>query len=736
MWNRELIPEIRPDYIILDEFHRCGAAEWGQGTEELLAAYPEAKVLGLSATNIRYLDNRRDMAEELFDGKVASRMSLGEAIAGGILPAPVYITALYSYQKELSRLQGQTERLASPGQAGKCGILLEKLRRCLQNADGPDKIFGKHMNPSGSYLVFCADKERMEEMISLASEWFGRLDESPHIYRVFYDNSESRSQIRAFIGDKSSHLKLLYCIDMLNEGIHVADVDGVVLLRPTVSPILYLQQIGRALSSAGKRRPVIFDMVDNFGGLYNVGSLREQVEEAFGAFPGSGGGWQERFQIIDEARDSRLLFEQLQRQLSAPWEVYYRELEGYYLDNGDIMVPKNFVANSGLNLGMWLQRQRSIRKGKTEGVLTQEQIRLLDSLGMVWDVKESAWEDYYKAAEQYYREHHNLDIPKSHVTGEGLRLGSWLAVQRRVRRGSMPGNLTQERIARLDSLGMDWGDFAERRWMEGYRHLSRYLQEHGNLNIPCRYVTEDGYALGRWLHNQRRQYAGGKEMPAEHIRLLKKLDEAWEVTDREWKRYYDAADRYYREYGNLRVPAGYVTGEGLALGTWISAKRSGKERLSAGRIADLNRIGMVWETRSADCWRRNYSLAEKFYRENGHLDIPVQYVTEGVRLGRWVSRMRESRSRGTGTPLTEEQVRELDRIGMVWETSWDVRFEAARQYYEGHGNLRVPRTYVTGDRIWLGRWLGEQRRKRGISGRRGLTESQVRKLESIGMKWD
>ena len=56
--------EIRPDYIILDEFHRCGAAVWGQGVQNLLSIYPGAKVLGLSATAIRYRSEERRVGKE------------------------------------------------------------------------------------------------------------------------------------------------------------------------------------------------------------------------------------------------------------------------------------------------------------------------------------------------------------------------------------------------------------------------------------------------------------------------------------------------------------------------------------------------------------------------------------------------------------------------------------------------------------------------------------------------
>ncbi len=53
------LSEVVPDFIILDEFHRCGAEFWGQGVQNLLNQYPEIPILGLSATAIRYIDNSK-----------------------------------------------------------------------------------------------------------------------------------------------------------------------------------------------------------------------------------------------------------------------------------------------------------------------------------------------------------------------------------------------------------------------------------------------------------------------------------------------------------------------------------------------------------------------------------------------------------------------------------------------------------------------------------------------------
>lgn len=61
------------------------------------------------------------------------------------------------------------------------------------------------------------------------------------------------------------------------------DVDGVILLRPTVS-IIYLQQTGRALSAGSGKTPVIFDLVNNFDSSC-IDCLKKEMEEAFVLFP-------------------------------------------------------------------------------------------------------------------------------------------------------------------------------------------------------------------------------------------------------------------------------------------------------------------------------------------------------------------------------------------------------------------------------------------------------------------
>ena len=247
----EELADIHPDYIVLDEFHRCGAQEWGKGVTALLDLYADIPILGLSATNIRYLDNQRDMADELFDGNIASEMTLGDAIVCGILAAPKYVISIYSYQKELEKYKERVRYAQNKAVRDEAERYLDALRRTLEKAEGLDTVFAKHMTErTGKYIVFCANFEHMREMMDKVPEWFSKVDANPKIYSVYAADPSSSQSFADFKADEdTTHLRLLFCIDALNEGIHVDDISGVVLFRPTVSPFVFKQQIGRALAA-------------------------------------------------------------------------------------------------------------------------------------------------------------------------------------------------------------------------------------------------------------------------------------------------------------------------------------------------------------------------------------------------------------------------------------------------------------------------------------------------------
>ena len=494
----------KPAYIVLDEFHRAGAECWGESTVALLKLCPDAKLLGLTATNIRYLDNNRDMAEELFDGHIASDMNLGEAVVRGILPAPKYVTTVYQYQKALAKYQTRVDNLRTPGIQDVNQKYLDALRRALEQADGLDRVFAHHItNKSGKYIVFCANKEHMDEMVSHVPEWFAGVNPDVVVYEAYSDDPNTDKAFANFKTDTTNRLKLLFCIDMLNEGVHVEGISGVILFRPTISPIVYKQQIGRALTAGDTAAPLILDVVNNFEGLTSISGLQSEMQEAVHRLYANGESDKivtERFEVIEQVHDCRVLFEQLQASLSSGWEHYFSEASIYYAEHGNLNVPKLYTTPGGLSLGVWLVTQRRVREGQIQGNLTEQQIARLDSIGMVWSVFDAKWEMAYALAAAYYEENGNLNIPRFYVTATGERLGQWVASQQ----WAYPkGKLTDEQVERLNRIGMYWGNRNDRQWNEGYQEAKRYFDAHGDLNVPADYVSPSGYNLGNWVKRQR-----------------------------------------------------------------------------------------------------------------------------------------------------------------------------------------------------------------------------------------
>jgi superfamily II DNA or RNA helicase len=664
------LDDIKPDFIVLDEFHRCGAAVWGKGVEALFTRYPEAKLLGLSATAVRYLDNQRDMSDELFDGNVASEMSLGEAIVRGILNPPKYVLSTYAWQDSILKYQVRIDRLRGAAVRARAEKLLENLRRALTKAEGLNRIFAKYeKDPAAKYLLFCSDFEHMRECMAKVPEWFGEVDKAPHVYSIYSEDAASEEQFRLFKADDDpEHLKLLFCIDALNEGVHVEGVSGVILLRPTISPIVYKQQIGRALSASKKTKPIIFDMVNNVQNLYSIDSVREEMQEAIRYFETTGESGDvvnEGFEISDELGDCLELFQALEQSLTASWEANYEEAKKYYEDLGNLMVPLEYITDTGFRLGRWIAAQRAAYAKKElrgQAGLNTERIRKLEAIGMCWqNADERAWDRSYRAAAEYYRKNGNLDIPTGYVTEEGISLGRWY---RSMRDRYQDGSLTGEKIEALERIGMQWSSIFSRRWAACYELAKKYREEHGDLVVPKTYVTEDGTRLGIWICGQRDAYAKGRLTEAQ-IKSLEELGMSWDRSESKWEQGYNMCLNYVREHGDVNTITESYQFEGFRLGQWLRTQRTryGDGKLSKERTERLEALGIRWSLQEA-LWEGGFGHAQQFVKDNGSLKVPTGYECEdGFKLKTWLNNQ-AARHRNGKMPL--DQAQRLENIGMKW----------------------------------------------------------------------
>ncbi len=665
--NPEKLIDVQFDYIILDEFHRVGAKRWGEGVKCILDVYPEAGVLGLTATNIRYLDRKRDMAKELFEDAIASEMSVSEAMARGILPVPNYVISAYSYREKLELLEERVKEITDGERREESQNLLARLRHSLEQAGGISEILERHIKvTNGKYIVFCRGLEHMYEMISKVPEWFYGIDSHPHIYHVHTYNPRSQGDFNRFMQDDSNHLKLLFAIDMINEGIHVKDVDGVILLRPTISPIIYKQQIGRALATGGKKVPVIFDMVNNFESLQYVDELVKEFEEQK--------EWQKKykksayvevaeFRIFDEMRDARKLLEQLQKNLDASWDDYYEELKGYVEEKGDAKVPRSYMTTSGLNLGKWLQRQKGFFRA---GRMAKDRCELLLELCGTMEYENTIRiEHWIELLQQYKEENGDVLVGCPYVTKDGEHLGEWCS---NIRSRYHAGKLSEDVIRRLEDIGFCWG-VKQKNWETGYEHAKAYFEENGNLEVEKRYRSQDGYALGQWLLMQRRVQSGkergGRRLSPEQFAKLDALGMRWESqNDILFEEYMELFLRYKEKHQTTSIPTNHRE-EGKPLGQWaFKIRKKKKEGILPKEIEErLNEVGFLWDM-SFPIWYRQYRKAKEYYEKNGNLTISSEYKEQhGEQLNVWLLRQRRLYRNGRFDLLTEEKIQLLNEIG-------------------------------------------------------------------------
>ena len=744
------LEEIKPDYIILDEFHRCGAEMWGEGVNRLLDMYPDIPLLGLTATSIRYLDNQRNMANELFDGNIASEMTLGEAIVRGILNPPKYVMSVFAYQEDYDRLKCRVHRAKSKAVRDKAEQYLEALRRALEMADGMDVIFEKHITDrTGKYIVFCSNIDHLREMQSNVAAWFSKIDKEPHIYTAYSLDSATEKEFEDFKKDESDHLKLLFCIDMLNEGVHVENISGVILFRPTVSPIIYKQQIGRALSASKTKDPIIFDIVNNIENLASIDTIQKEMRIAISYYRERGESnyiVNEHFQVIDEVREAKELFDHLSETLTGNWNIMFECCKKYKQTFGDLMVPKAYKTPEGYSLGTWLDTQRRVYRGEQNGNLDDEKIRLLESIGMKWDpYKDIIFERNINALKRFYKENGHLKVPHGYVTDDGIRLGDFVVRLRAYRKAGIKSSyISPDRIEQLDSIGMIW-DVPDMVWQQNIAALRNYYDKHGNIDIPKGYISDDGVDLHSWLKGIKYAYRSGNTssgLSEEQIKELNDLGMIWgSIHDIKWMKSCENACKYYSQFGNWSIPKDYRTSDGQRLQTWVQNQRTkfSQGKLKQEQIDLLNAVNFVWEAPTPEeNWEKYYTIAVAYFKEFGNLDVKRRTEYMGVPLGAWLQTQRKIRLGGKeGQTLTDEQILRLDAIGMRWHSIKDARWlenlNDVLQYYSEYENLDVSYAYISpnGNRIAV--WLKKQKDNYKAG---KLTDIQLQQLETVGfIEW-
>ena len=490
---------------------------------------------------------------------------------------------------------------------------------------------------------------------------------------------------------------------------------------------------------------MIFDIVNNIENLYSIDAIEEEMQVAIQYYRSHGGeGFvvNETFELVDKVADCKRLFYELEGTLSASWDLMYEQAKIYFEQNGNLDVPKRYFTPEGYSLGLWILTQRRVYNGTVNGNLTQVQIDKPNALGMRWEsAADATWDKYYNAAKSYYEAHGDLKPQATFVDENGVDLGRWIAQIRVYRKSGIKSRMmSYERIAALDKIGIIWS-VPDYLFETNYAEAVRYHREHGNLDVPFRYIDSEGIHLGQWLVNIRSSRTNPKKsykLTDEQIARLDALGMIWgSKYEKQWDDAFQALLDYQKLYGTLDVPLSFKTESGIALGKWTRRQRDfyANGRLTDERIERLRGIGFVLE--KSDPWEEKYLLAKAYFEEHGNLDMPGNYVINGVWLHKWLNEQKqiaEGRRKKTHTP---EQLAKLEAIGLrygatFYEEQWNERFEMAKAYYEEHGNLNIPKNYTVGG-FQLGVWIRQQKAQYKA---RNMPADHAERLTAIGMEWD
>ncbi|MCT4237826.1 Helicase associated domain protein [Elizabethkingia anophelis] len=605
------------DYIFLDEFHRVGAPEWNKQIEDLLFFNPKAKIVGTTATHIRYLDDERNMAEELFRGNIASYMDLGTSIEKGIHQKPIYISALYNIRAIIDETQHKLQRNNKTKELEK----LKSRRIIWEESSGIDYIIKKYLTSERKkIIIFCKSIEHINYIEVLVRpvlfEFYNR-EVDFHTIHSALGKSKTSKVFSAFENGKIP--QIMFAVDMVNEGIHIKGIDTVMMFRDTISPVVYFQQMGRCFSVGQELQPLLFDFVNNFNIKSSVYSITQNFYNDFEEH--NEGHYFKKRNLIIDFYDETLDFQDFINEFSVnyiTWDERYKELKKFVATNSRL--PFQSETN-------WLTNQKeSFKKGK----LTQQQIELLLQIDEnIFETKFviKTWEERFEELKEFIETNGRLPF-YSEI--------NWLTKQKE---SFKKGKLTQQQIELLLQLDENIFDYRAKTWNERYEELEKFIEANGRLPF---------HSETNWLNAQKAHYKKGK-LTQQQIELLLQIDEnifKSKIAVKTWDERYEELEKFIETNG--RLPSSKEN-------SWYFAQKAHykKGKLTQQQIELLLQIDKnIFEVKVVSkTWEESYDVLRNFVQDNGRLPKQKEFP--------WINHQRHYYKNNT---LSSEKIQLLKEV--------------------------------------------------------------------------
>ncbi len=520
-------------------------------------------------------------------------------------------------------------------------------------------------------------------------------------FKVMHVNGEQRSNertdlIRQFKDFPKSLITNARC---LTEGVDVPAVDMVAFIDARHSKVDIAQAIGRAMRiPRGSNKKFGYIVVPLFADTSDLNNLEETIKKE---------GFDDVAEILNALQEQDEELVDIIREL--------QEAKG----RGEIFNPKR-LSDKVETIGTFVNLLEITKNISLE---------ITNSLGSPWDY-------WFGLFNNYVLTKQNVRVLQPYKNKQEAYLAYWVRYQRK---NKVDGKLTADQICKLNALNFLW-DAYEDIWYESYQHLVDFYKEFNHSRVEIKYVSPDGFNLGKWVNIQRKQGKDGS-LPIERQKKLNLLNFIWDPMEDDWKIGYEYLIVFYNKFKTCNVLFAYVNDAGYGLGGWVHNQRRMflKNKLSKDRIEKLNAINFSWDP-YAEQWEEGYNELVTYIDTYGDAQVPNSYKTEkGFSLGSWVTSQRNNLYRNTELlKLTEEtkayRIAKLNKIDFIWDPfskAWNEAYELLLKHHKEYGNCDVPDKFKTSNGYSLGAWAFKQRKIKNT-----LSKDQIDRLNLINFVWD
>lgn len=620
-------------HILIDEFHHVGAVSWGRAVEQLILDAPNPYVIGFSATPYRDNDDI-DVTSLFFDNNCIHSLSLFDCWDKKILPMPKLVQSFIELDNMLKDIENELISRYSGNEKTikKIRIQVQAIKSKYISVASLKNIINEFIPfDTKRIVVFVPTIESIRGEISILENCFKELGFVPKCYQVHSKQSEKENnrQLHEFKKHEDG-IKLIFSVDKLIEGIHIDDVDALLLLRGTNSVRIALQQLGRCLSSGKKKTPVVLDLVNNY-----------KANNIFG-LAGSSSSDSEETQSSDHiAMQINVLgnYAEIKQAIAdlyskfCTWEEKFLALVEYKNKHGE--TPKS--KEVGKLYQWWISQRKEYRDGK----MAEEHIRKFEENGFILD----EWEMRFKMLIDF------KNINNRFPVREDGSIGIWYQHQRQ---NFQENKLATVKIQKLQSIGaplrikQEWGEWFEK---------LRFFLKNNNREPLSSSLSKEDRALYSWLHSQRVSYTKG-QLEEYKIKAFSQIGISLGISFGEQEKN-DRFNLRIEELSNFISENGRLPkqNENRLLYNWINSKKRDmrKGKIDKKQRKILEELGIIIET--SEEWQSRFQTLQAFVSEYSRLPC----IEENKELINWYNKQSFAinKHRNGRSGLSDEQYKML-----------------------------------------------------------------------------